>query len=114
VFQTIVVRRDPELIAFTSPSNTTGLIELEPEGGMLLPFESMGVDTVWELQMPKAANPFEYRTIADIPFTIEDTALHSGGERCDTLQEWPAICGVARPCATPALHGRQAPFTRDQ
>ena len=48
-FQTIVVRRDPELIAFTSPSNATGLIELEPEGEMLLPFESMGVDTMWGL-----------------------------------------------------------------
>ena len=44
--QAIVVRRDPELIAFTSPSNATGLIELEPEGEMLLPFESMGVDTI--------------------------------------------------------------------
>jgi hypothetical protein len=45
VFQTIVVRRDPELIAFTSPSNATGLLELDPEGELLLPFESMGVDT---------------------------------------------------------------------
>src|SRR6266550_6135044 len=42
---------------------------------MLLPFEGMGVDTVWELQLPKAANPFDYRAIADVLLTIEYTAL---------------------------------------
>ena len=30
----------------------------------------------WELQLPKAANPFDYRTIADVLFTVEYTALH--------------------------------------
>ena len=44
---------------------------------MLLPFESMAVDTMWELRLPKAANPFDYRTIADVVFTVEYTALHS-------------------------------------
>ena len=87
VFQTIVVRRDPELIAFTSPSNATGLLELEPEGELLLPFESMGVDTSWELQLPKAANPFDYRTIADVVFTVEYTALHSFTYRQQVIQE---------------------------
>ncbi len=74
-FETIAVRRFPETIAFTSPLNATGLFELEPEGEMLLPFEGMGVDTVWELQLPKAANPFDYRAIADVLLTIEYTAL---------------------------------------
>ena len=83
VFQTMVVRRDPELIAFTSPSNATGLIELEPEGEMLLPFESMGVDTMWELQMPKAANPFDYRTVADVssPWNIPRCIAWTTGGR---------------------------------
>lgn len=76
VFSTIAVRRDPELIAFTGTSNATGLLELEPDTGMLLPFESMGVDTNWERQLPKAANPFDYRTISDVLFTVEYTALH--------------------------------------
>jgi hypothetical protein len=87
VFQTIVVRRDPELIAFTSPSNATGLLELEPEGELLLPFESMGVDTNWELQLPRAANPFDYRTIADVLFTVEYTALNSFTYRQQVIQE---------------------------
>jgi hypothetical protein len=96
-FQTIVVRRDPELIAFTSPSNATGLIELEPEGEMLLPFESMGVDTVWELQMPKAANPFDYRTIADVLFTVEYTALHSVDYRQQVIKQLSDRVSAERP-----------------
>jgi hypothetical protein len=35
------------------------------------------VDATWELQMPKAANPFDYRTIADVLITLEYTALQS-------------------------------------
>jgi Tc toxin complex TcA C-terminal TcB-binding domain/Bacterial Ig domain len=87
VFQSVIVRRDPELIAFTSPSNATGLIELEPETGMLLPFESMGVDTNWELQLPKAANPFDYNTISDVLFTMEYTALQNFSYRQQVIQQ---------------------------
>jgi hypothetical protein len=87
VFQSIVVRREPELIAFTAPSNATGLLELEPESGMLLPFESMGVDTNWELQLPKAANPFDYRSIADVLFTVEYTALQDFSYRRRVIQQ---------------------------
>jgi len=87
VFQTIFVRRDPELIVFTSPSNATGLIDLEPETGMLLPFESMGVDTNWELQLPKAANPFDFNNIADVLFTVEYTALQNFSYRQQVIQQ---------------------------
>jgi hypothetical protein len=66
VFQTIPIRRDPELVALTSPINSSGVFELEAQSEMLLPFEGNGVDTVWEFRMPKAANPFDYRTIADV------------------------------------------------
>ncbi len=77
VFQTVTLRRDPESIALTSPVNATGLFDLEPDSGLLLPFEGSGVDTVWHLEMPKAANPFDYRTIADVLLTLEYTALDS-------------------------------------
>lgn len=76
-FETVTLRREPESIAFTSPINASGLFDLEPETGMLLPFEGMGVDTVWRLELPKPANPFDYRTIADVLLTIEYTALDS-------------------------------------
>jgi hypothetical protein len=85
-FQTVVVRRDPELVALTSPSNATGLFELDPQSDMLLPFEGMGVDTSWELELPKAANPFDYRTIADVLVTLEYTALHSADYRQQVIQ----------------------------
>jgi Tc toxin complex TcA C-terminal TcB-binding domain len=86
VFQEVLVRRDPEPVALSSPLNATGLFELDVQADMLLPFEGMGVDTAWELQMPKAANPFDYSTIADVLITIEYTALHSFDYRQQVIQ----------------------------
>jgi hypothetical protein len=85
-FSPVRLSRSPEAIAFTSPLNVTGLFELEPESGLLLPFEGMGVDTVWQLELPKAANPFDYRTIADVLLTIEYTALNSYDYRHQVLR----------------------------
>jgi hypothetical protein len=86
VFQIVVVRRAPELVALTSPMNATGLFELDAQSDMLLPFEAMGVDMLWQLEMPKAANPFDYSTIADILITIEYTALNSFDYREQVIQ----------------------------
>ena len=80
-FQSVVLLREPESIAFTTPINASGLFQLEQEGAMLLPFEGMGVDTVWRLDLPKAANPFDYRSIADMMLTIEYTALDNAEYR---------------------------------
>jgi hypothetical protein len=76
-FRTRVIRRDPESIALSSTQSETGVFQLRPEGEMLLPFEKVGVDTTWQLQMPQAANPFDYDTIADVLLTINYTALQS-------------------------------------
>ncbi|MDH5741909.1 MAG: hypothetical protein OEY77_16445, partial [Nitrospira sp.] len=86
-FQTVVVRRDPEQIAFTSPIDATGMFELQSDAELLLPFEGMGVDTSWELELPKAANPFDYRNIADVLVTIEYTALDSATHREKVIRE---------------------------
>jgi Tc toxin complex TcA C-terminal TcB-binding domain len=85
-FSSVTLSRSPEAIAFTSPLNATGLFEMEPENGLLLPFEGMGVDTVWQLELPKPANPFDYRTIADVLLTIEYTALNSYEYRQEVLR----------------------------
>lgn len=77
VFQKVVANNGPQVVALSSPRDATGLFELDQQAEMLLPFEGMGVDTNWELRMPKAANLFDYRTIADVLITIEYTALHS-------------------------------------
>ena len=47
----------------------------------------MGVDANWELQLPKAANRFNFDTIADVIFTLEYTALHSADYRQQVIQE---------------------------
>lgn len=87
LFQPMTVRRDLESVALTSPLNATGLFELESQSDLILPFEFMGVDTIWNLEMPKAANPFDYRTIADVLITIEYTALSSFDYRQNVIQQ---------------------------
>jgi hypothetical protein len=46
----------------------------------------MGLDAVWQLELPKPANPFDYRTIADVLLTIEYTALNSFEYRQQVLR----------------------------
>lgn len=74
-FQEIVLRRDPERVAFTSPVNATGVFELDAQAELLMPFESMGVDTTWEFSMPRAANAFDFNAVADVLVTLDYTAL---------------------------------------
>ena len=85
-FTTATLRRDPEAIAFTASINATGLFEGEPETGMLLPFEGMGVESVWQLELPKAANPFDFGSIQDVLLTIEYTALDSADYRRSVIR----------------------------
>ncbi len=77
VFQPVWIQRAPEIVALTSPTNASGVFELDTQSEMLMPFEAMGVDTSWEFQMPRAANPFDFNTIADVLVTIDYTALNS-------------------------------------
>jgi hypothetical protein len=95
-FVPVVLNRAPEAIAFTSPSNASGMFDLEPDNGLLLPFEGMGVDAVWQLEMPKPPNPFDYRTIADVLLTIEYTALNSYDYRQQVLRGQDASFGGDR------------------
>lgn len=79
IFQTVLIRRDPELISLSSPYNATGLFDLQDQlaSEMLLPFEYLGVANSWEFKMPKAANSLDYSTIADVLISIDYTALYS-------------------------------------
>lgn len=86
VFSEVVIRRDPESVALTSPINASGVFDLDQQSEMLLPFESMGVATSWEFQLPKPANQFDYRTIADLLLTVEYTALSSQDHRQQVIQ----------------------------
>ena len=97
VFQDAAVRRDPESVALSSPVNATGLFELDTQPELLLPFEGLGVDTSWEFRIPKAANPFDYRTIADVLMTIEYTALNSFDYRQQVIRRLKRTVSADRP-----------------
>lgn len=78
IFQEVIVRRDPEMIALTGNRESAGVFELQAQDPkMLNPFEGSGVHTGFMLKMPKASNLFDFNTIADVLVTIEYTALHS-------------------------------------
>jgi hypothetical protein len=81
-------RRDPETVALTSPVSVSGLFELEqPSPEMYYPFEGLGVDTVWEFRLPRAANRIDNRTLAEVLVTIEYTALNSFAYRQQVIQQ---------------------------
>ncbi|MFB7756715.1 hypothetical protein ACFC18_45155, partial [Streptomyces sp. NPDC056121] len=69
----------PEILAMSAPIGASGVLGMETHpADMLVPFEGTGVDTVWELRMPKAANvPVDYLVIADVLFAVDYTALPS-------------------------------------
>lgn len=85
-FATVVVRRDPQSTSYTSPNDATGVFELDPQSELLLPFEGMGVAADWLFELPRASNPFDFSTIADILVTFEYTALDSYDYRQQVLR----------------------------
>src|SRR5262249_36590757 len=97
--RTVTVRREPQEVALSSPRDATGLFDLDVQSDMLPPFEGLGVDTDWEFRMPKAANSFDYGTIADLLLTIDYTALDSPDYRAQLLQsaEFAAPLSADRP-----------------
>jgi Tc toxin complex TcA C-terminal TcB-binding domain len=97
VFQTVPIRRAPEFIALSAPNNSTGVFELDPQSDMLLPFEGSGVEMSWEFNMPKAANRFDYRTIADVLITLEYNALYSFDYRQQVIQSLKPTVSADRP-----------------
>src|SRR5260370_14235042 len=59
-FAEVPITRDPELVALTSPSNATGLFELDMHSEMLQPFEDRGAATTWLYPLPYPATPFSF------------------------------------------------------
>jgi hypothetical protein len=85
VFRDIVVRRDPQHVAFTSPIRATGVFEQDLQAEMTLPFEGTGVDTQWELALPLPANAWDLDSLADVLFTLDYTALADDGYRAQVM-----------------------------
>jgi hypothetical protein len=94
VFQVARIQRGPESVALTSPRDATGMFEMDLQPDMMGFLEGIGVDGLWEFSMPRASNPFDYDTIADVLVTFEYTALSSADYYQQVIQ-------------TPALRGRR-------
>jgi hypothetical protein len=77
MFQTVRLQHGPDLVALTSTQNATGVFDFDVQSEMLAPFEGIGVDTTWEFRLPKAANQFDYDTIANVYLTLDYSALFS-------------------------------------
>lgn len=88
-FPVLVVRQEPESVALTSPLASSGVFELDMQSDLLFPFEGMGVDTSWFLELPPAANPFDYNTLFDVVMTIDYTALNSYELRDRVIKQLP-------------------------
>jgi hypothetical protein len=98
IFQERVINRYPEQIALSGGVSDYGVFQLHGEGEFLNPFEGTGVDTQWEFRMEKAANPFDYGSIADVLITIEYEAMNSFLWRNTVVQRLnnePTTAGLA-------------------
>ncbi|MEZ5934533.1 MAG: neuraminidase-like domain-containing protein [Alphaproteobacteria bacterium] len=75
------VQRLPQQVALDAASGDNGLFVLDYNDPLLLPFEGLGVETGWTLDLPRAANSFNYDSLVDVLVTIEYTALPSAAYR---------------------------------
>jgi hypothetical protein len=85
-FDTVVVQRPPETVALTSPYEATGVFEFSPQPELLAPFEGIGVEADWEFRLPKAANLFDFGSVADVLVTLDYTALDSDLHQTEVLR----------------------------
>lgn len=97
LFQTIVARREPEMVALTGTRNATGMFEMQAENQFLNPFEGSGVDMLWEFKLPKEANLFNFDTIADVLITIDYTAFHDYNYQQQVIRQLPPFHSADRP-----------------
>ncbi len=95
--ETQIIRTERQEVALTSPVNATGIFDLVEQPEMLLPFEGSGVAANWRFELPKAANPIDYSTIADVLITIDYTALSSDMYRQQVIQELGSSVDAMRP-----------------
>lgn len=90
MFETVTLARAPETVALTSPANASGVFQVDLTPELLLPFEGSGLDLPFELALPRAINPFDYRTIADVQVSMDYTALYSPTYAAQVIQKLPA------------------------
>lgn len=95
-FPVVVIRQDPEMVALTSPSSSTGVFELDTQSELLFPFEGSGVDGTWFFELPRAGNPIDFDSLVDVIISIDYTARFSGELRERVIKTFPATASGVR------------------
>jgi hypothetical protein len=87
-FRETTIRRPPESIALASARDATGQFEFELQQNieLLRPFEGSAVAGDWRFELPRAANHFDFQTIADVLLTIDYTARFSPDFRAQVVE----------------------------
>ena len=88
-FRTVTLARQPETIVLTSPANASGTFQVDLTPELMRPFEGCGLDLPFELQLPRAINAFDYRTVADVQLSIDYTALYSQDYAAQIIRQMP-------------------------
>jgi hypothetical protein len=63
-------------VALSIPIDATGVFDSDNADSMYLPFEGNGLDSTWELRVPRPANRWDYRTMTDALVTFDYGCLH--------------------------------------
>ena len=87
-FPTVTLVRPPETVALTSPVSASGVFDLDVQQELLLPFEGCGVDMNWTLDLPRPANPFDFRSLADVVVSVDYTAVADPDYRDQVLRRF--------------------------
>lgn len=75
-------------IVTSSAQNDGGLFEINFRDERYLPFEGLGVESVWMLELPSDLRQFDYNTITDVILHLRYTARAGGSELAGKATEY--------------------------
>jgi hypothetical protein len=73
--------RNVTAMAASMGQSDAGVFEFNFRDERYMPFEGAGVNSTWQLSLPSAVRPFDYRTISDVILRISYTAEENDGLR---------------------------------
>ncbi|MCG8575366.1 MAG: neuraminidase-like domain-containing protein [Flavobacteriales bacterium] len=74
-------------VALSSGVNDSGMFELNFRGERYLAFEQTGAISEWELEMPHAANNFDFNRLSDVIIKLQYTAIPDESRRKVVLDQ---------------------------
>jgi uncharacterized coiled-coil protein SlyX len=92
-FVPAILRRPFQSITFSRAfdESTANTYVFNAPEGILKPFETIGLDTSWELGLNKASNWLEFQNIFDVQLIITYTAHYSAAYEAEQKQKLPAV-----------------------